>query len=177
MRLTLNCPCPLDGTPPRPLLLPWDVPRDFPWECPWDVPWDVRPMGRPMGIPHRRFSPLVWARLVGTLRLPWAHLGHHLGSLGHRWGALGHTLGTLWVAWASLATPWTWTPLGHPLGSLGHLGVPWAPFGLAWALPGRLLGVLGHPFRTLGTHLGGHFCYFASESPRRSKRETFWDTF
>ena len=84
-----------------------------------------------------------------------AHHGHPLGSLGH-------CLGT---AWAPLATPWA--PFGHPW-TPPLLREP--PRGRHRALPGRHLGPQVHPFGTLWTHLGGHFCHLGNVSPKRSKR-------
>ena len=107
--------------------------------------------GRRLGDIHLRFSPLVWRKarerlwsclffcsfvclfvvvaLVGTLRLPWAHLGHPLGSLGHRLGALGHALGTLGHPSCYFNRPVgdighcrgdIWIPRGNPLAPFGH---------------------------------------------------------
>ena len=73
--------------------------------------------------------------LVGTLRPPWAHHGHPLGSLGHRLGALGHALGTLWAPLdtpaATLTAPWA--TLGTAGATFGSPGAPlWHPLDTPW---------------------------------------------
>ena len=80
--------------------------------------------------------------LVGTLKPPWAHHGHPLGSLGHRLGTLGPTLGTLWAPWDTPATILTapWATLGIAGATFGSSGAalrhtldtPWKPFLPSW---------------------------------------------
>ena len=72
---------------------------------------------------------------VGTLKLPWAHLGHPLGSLRPRLGTVGHALGTLWAPLdtpaATLTAPWT--ALDTAGATFGVPGAPlWNPLDTPW---------------------------------------------